>query len=116
MPVNAFLDLVDIPPADQNLSDLLETPLLGDYLDSMKSEYDVIIIDTPPIRNSMEALIASRFSDGMILVANQRASLRHDVFKSLDTLKENYNKTIFAVLNFSYDEVYSSSRRVAKAV
>ena len=112
-PVNAFLDVVDIPRSDSNLSDLLETPLLGDYLNSMKSEYDVILIDTPPIRNSMEALIASRFSSGMIFVANQRGSLRHDVFKTLDTLKENYDRRIFAVLNFSYDELHSSRRRIA---
>lgn len=113
IPVNAFMDIVDVPKTDTNLSDLLETPLLGDYLNSMKTEYDVIIIDTPPIRNSLEALISSRYSDGMIFVANQRGSLRHDVFKSIGTLKETYPRHIFAVLNFSYDELHTSRRRVA---
>lgn len=110
---NAFLDLVGIPRMERSTTDILETPILGDYLQSMRREYDVIIIDTPPIRNSLEALISSRYSDAMILVANQRASLRHDVLRAMDTLQETYKKRIFAVLNFSYDEVNASRRRIA---
>lgn len=111
--LSEFLNLVDIPSTKTSITDILETPLLNDMLVSMKSKYDIIFIDTPPIRNSLEPLIASRYSDGIIFVANQRRTLRYDVYKSLDTLRESYKGRIFSILNFSYDEVSVSYRRVA---
>ena len=113
--ISRFFDVIQIPEAGSNLSTLLETQLLGDYIESIRGDYDVILLDTPPIRNSLEALVASRFSSGMIFVANQRSSLRHDVLKTVDTLKENFDHRIFAVLNFSYDEVHANRRRFSKA-
>ena len=112
--INEFLDTVEIPYTERNISDILETPVLGDYLSNKKMEYDVIIIDTPPLRNSLEAFIASRFSDAMVLVANQRTSLKYDLQNSILKIRETFNRDVYGVLNFSYDEINSSRRRIKK--
>lgn len=109
--INDCLDLADLSGAREAPLDMLETPIFAQYIDSVKSRYDIIIIDTPPLRNSVEALIASRASDAIIYVANQRFSLRHDVFKTFEILQESYDKRAFGVLNCSYDELNASRRR-----
>ena len=54
-----------IPP---NPSELLGSERMQNILQRAKEEYDYVLIDTPPVLPVTDALIVSRFVDGMILV------------------------------------------------
>ena len=54
-----------IPP---NPSELLGSERMQNVLQRAKEEYDYVLIDTPPVLPVTDALIVSRFVDGMILV------------------------------------------------
>ena len=54
-----------IPP---NPSELLGSERMQNLLQRAKEQYDYVLIDTPPVMPVTDALIVSRFVDGMILV------------------------------------------------
>ena len=54
-----------IPP---NPSELLGSKRMQNVLQRAKEQYDYVLIDTPPVMPVTDALIVSRFVDGMILV------------------------------------------------
>ena len=54
-----------IPP---NPSELLGSERMRNVLQRAKEQYDYVLIDTPPVMPVTDALIVSRFVDGMILV------------------------------------------------
>ena len=54
-----------IPP---NPSELLGSERMQNILQRAKEEYDYVLIDTPPVMPVTDALIVSRFVDGLILV------------------------------------------------
>ncbi|WP_455266064.1 CpsD/CapB family tyrosine-protein kinase [Phascolarctobacterium sp.] len=54
-----------IPP---NPSELLGSERMQNVLQRAKEQYDYVLIDTPPVMPFTDALIVSRFVDGMILV------------------------------------------------
>ena len=53
-----------IPP---NPSELLGSERMKNILQRAKEEYDYVLIDTPPVLPVTDALIVSRFVDGVIL-------------------------------------------------
>ena len=72
-----------IPP---NLSELLGSEQMKNVLQRAKEQYDYVLIDTPPVMPVTDALIVSRFVDGMILViasAEIKVEMARDVKKQL---------------------------------
>ena len=55
-------------PVPPNPSELLSSERFSGLLNSLKKEYDYIIIDCPPKGNVVDALIAGKLSDGVVLV------------------------------------------------
>lgn len=72
-----------IPP---NPSDLLGSEQMKNVLQRAKEQYDYVLIDTPPVMPVTDALIVSRFVDGMILViasAEVKVEMARDVKNQL---------------------------------
>lgn len=72
-----------IPP---NPSELLGSEQMKNVLQRAKEQYDYVLIDTPPVMPVTDALIVSRFVDGMILViasGEVKVDLARDVKKQL---------------------------------
>lgn len=72
-----------IPP---NPSELLGSERMKNVLQRAKEQYDYVLIDTPPVMPVTDALIVSRFVDGMILViasAEVKVEMARDVKKQL---------------------------------
>lgn len=72
-----------IPP---NPSELLGSEQMKNVLQRVKEQYDYVLIDTPPVMPVTDALIVSRFVDGMILViasAEVKVEMARDVKKQL---------------------------------
>lgn len=72
-----------IPP---NPSELLGSEQMKNVLQRAKEQYDYVLIDTPPVMPVTDALIVSRFVDGMILViasAEIKVEMARDVKNQL---------------------------------
>lgn len=72
-----------IPP---NPSELLGSEQMKNVLQRAKEQYDYVLIDTPPFMPVTDALIVSRFVDGMILViasAEVKVEMARDVKNQL---------------------------------
>lgn len=72
-----------IPP---NPSEMLGSEQMKNVLQRAKEQYDYVLIDTPPVMPVTDALIVSRFVDGMILViasAEVKVEMARDVKNQL---------------------------------
>lgn len=72
-----------IPP---NPSELLGSEQMKNVLQRAKEQYDYVLIDTPPVMPVTDALIVSRFVDGMIFViasAEVKVEMARDVKNQL---------------------------------
>lgn len=108
------LHVVESEPILRNWSDDLEGPEFRETFQRWKKEYDLIIIDTPPMKGSIEPLISAQYADAVILIVNQRTTLREDLEQQLKHLRDSLSVSIFGVVNAVYDEVGFQSGQAAK--
>src|SRR5207237_5950526 len=54
-----------IPP---NPSELLSTPAMAEFLAAVRDQYDIVLIDTPPVLPVTDSAIVAGQADGVILV------------------------------------------------
>lgn len=66
-----------------NPTELLSSLRFPEFLQVLRKAYDVIIIDTPPVGNVVDASIIARYADGVLMV------VRHDYTKRGDLLRAN---------------------------
>lgn len=102
------LDIIfsgNIPP---NPVELLASDNMTDIIDELKTNYDYIFIDTPPINVVTDATVLTRLLHGIILVARENHSRKDEIAEALNKLQFVNAKVIGLVLN---DKVYQSKRR-----
>lgn len=93
--VVSAMDNLDILFAGNNQSNpvaLIGTPQMLYLIEEMKKEYDLIIIDTPPVSVAADAQILGRMSDGMLMVIRQgkvNTSILSGIKESLTQAKVN---------------------------
>lgn len=67
--LDAFnLDVITSGPVSSNPNELLDMSRLAEILDQVKEQYDLVIIDTPPILGTADALVIQRLQIPIILV------------------------------------------------
>ncbi|HEX2867872.1 MAG TPA: polysaccharide biosynthesis tyrosine autokinase [Ignavibacteriales bacterium] len=95
-----------IPP---NPSELLGSAHFDDFMKRLKSEFDMIIVDSPPIIAVTDSEILSRKVDASILVVSAEKTEVDLMTKSIELLKHEANTFIGVLLNnFSYRAGYGS--------
>ena len=95
-----------IPP---NPSEILGSPRMKAFLLKLKNEYDLIIIDSPPIMAVSDSEILSRLSDGNLLVATSESTEMDWLEESVELLSHDKNKFLGVILNkFNYKSGYHS--------
>ena len=66
----------EFPP---NPSEILESPKMAEFCRSMAERYDYVIIDLPPVGVVSDAMIVSRYIDGVIMVVRQEHCAGRDL-------------------------------------
>ena len=85
-----------LPP---NPSELLGSSAMINMLSEFESEYDYIIIDTPPVNVDADALAIVKKVDGVAFVVSQGKSTYPDVSRAIETLRFANANIIGAVMN-----------------
>jgi uncharacterized protein involved in exopolysaccharide biosynthesis/Mrp family chromosome partitioning ATPase len=62
------LHIIESGPIPANPSELLSTPAMAQFLAEIREEYDVVLIDTPPVLPVTDSAIVASQVDGVILV------------------------------------------------
>src|SRR5439155_274908 len=62
------LHIIEAGPIPANPSELLSTPAMTAFLRAVRDEYDIVLIDTPPVLPVTDSAIVAAQADGVILV------------------------------------------------
>lgn len=87
-----------IPP---NPAELLQSNAMGDLIDRARSEYDVVIIDAPPLLPVTDAAILAAKADGAIVVVRHGRTRRDQVGTSASRLSQVDAAAIGFVINMT---------------
>jgi capsular exopolysaccharide synthesis family protein len=74
-----------VPP---NPIELLNSDMMTQWLELVKSEYDVIVIDSPPVRAVADPVILATIVDAVVYVFDITKTKRFDVLTGIKHLKE----------------------------
>lgn len=97
----------DCPP---NPSELLGSNRMKELFDSLRSEYEYIIVDLPPIADVTDALVISKYLDGMIMVVRNGVVDKSELADALRQLK----LVGVRVLGFAFRDAADSKRGYGK--
>ncbi len=78
---------------------VLDPKRIGELISSLKSKYDVVLIDTPPLVGISDSSIIAKETDGAILVVQYRKYPRDMLIKAKQMMETLGVTTIGAVLN-----------------
>ena len=90
--------------------ELLESKRLKNLIEELKSDFDLILVDSPPVIPYSDASVLSSQVDGVLLVVQSGRTRREDIKQVHATLQDNQAKVLGVVLNrqrhFVPDRIY----------
>ena len=109
--VTPWRDRVDVIPTGEvppNPSPLLSSKSMALFVESARERYDVVIVDTPGVLSSSDALELGRLTDGVVLVATVGHSSRGQLVQAARALT---GVPVPPVLGVVLDGVSESAQR-----
>lgn len=91
------LDVLVCGPIPPNPAEMLGSQKMTDFITYLRSQYDVILIDAPPVLAVADAQILSQIVDGTILVAGYNQVKKDQIIEAKKRL-ENVNAHILGVV------------------
>ncbi len=79
-----FLPAGVIPP---NPSELLGTEKMKELLDKCAEEFSYVIVDLPPVNVVADALVVSKYLDGVVVIARHGMTRRKELVEAIKKLK-----------------------------
>jgi succinoglycan biosynthesis transport protein ExoP len=97
----AFPGLSVLPsgPAPENISKILYSPALRQFFNLVRTRFDIILIDAPPILEVADARVLGEFADGAVLVLRAGSTDRADALEACQHLQEDGTLLLGTVLN-----------------
>jgi len=81
------------------LAALAASPRFGNMLRRMRKRYDLIVVDTPPVADAMDAVLLAQVVDGTVLIVNAGESRWQVVRNTADQLAAQQGNLLGVVLN-----------------
>lgn len=79
--------------------EMLHSPLLPDLLDRLSKEFDVILVDSPPMLHMADARIFAGLVDGAILILRSGVTTLDEAMTARDLLDHDRIRVVGTVLN-----------------
>ena len=93
------LQILTSGPKPPNPAELLDSRVSRDLIESLKQEFDYVIIDAPPALMIADAQIVASMADGVILVVSCQEANRHAVERIHELMVQTGIRVIGMVLN-----------------
>ena len=82
-----------------NISRLLHSPLLDSLVESARSQYDFVLIDSPPMMGMADARLLSRIADGVVLISRAGETSPEQLGDARERLADDGTPVIGTILN-----------------
>ena len=96
---NEYLDVLTSGKIPPNPSEMLGSRAMEHLIQSLKNEYEMIILDSAPLQAVTDAQILSTKADGTILVVRAEKTKRDSVRQAKELLKKVDANILVVVLN-----------------
>jgi len=93
------LSIVTSGYKSSNYAELLVSSNFSEFLESLKEDFDYIIMDTSPLNEGADAKALSKYADGCVLVVNYGVAERKTATKAKDILEKANANIIGVFLN-----------------
>jgi receptor protein-tyrosine kinase len=80
-------------------SELLSSAAMEHVLETLIAEYDLVIVDSPPVLAITDALLVGKHTDGMLLVTRMRRTTRSGLRRSLEAVDRVHARLLGIVVN-----------------
>lgn len=103
------LDYITAGSIPSNPSEILGSSAMHTFLSRLKNDYDIVIIDSPPIMAVSDSEILARFVDVCLLVVSANTTEIEWLNESVDLLRQEHVNLAGVLLNnFNYKSGYHS--------
>jgi capsular exopolysaccharide synthesis family protein len=96
---NGYLHVLPSGQVPPNPSELLGSRAMASLLDQLSRQYDVVLIDTPPLLPVTDAAILARLTAGALVVVGADKIHRHQLQESVGSLQTVGARVLGIVLN-----------------
>ena len=93
------LSLLSSGSGSEEVVELLHSPHVGDLLARLSREFDMILIDTPPMLHMADARIMARQADGAILVLRASSTTREQAEDARNLFDHDRVRLVGTILN-----------------
>ncbi len=93
------LHVLPAGPPTEAAAHLLYSPNLQALLDRLRDDYDMILIDTPPMLQMTDARVTGRLADAVVLVARVGKTTRDLLLAAKERFEEDNTRLLGTVLN-----------------
>ncbi len=93
------LSLLSSGTGSEEVVELLHSPLVGDLLARLSREFDMVLIDTPPMLHMADARIFARQADGAILVLRAASTGREQAEDARNLFEHDRVRLVGTILN-----------------
>lgn len=96
---------------------LLETEKMAQLVDRLSNEFDIVLLDTPPVGMLADAVSLAKYCDGALLVVAYRQGKQREIGTAVENIRQTGCPVLGAVLNevrfknLSNRHYYYNSRR-----
>jgi capsular exopolysaccharide synthesis family protein len=109
-----FLDNLHLVPVGgpvRGSGRALRSSRMADLIEALRQNYDLVVLDTPPLLVNSDAVMLSDLADGSILVVRAGVTPAPSIFKAIEQIEESKLRGV--VLNGSKSAVPNWLRRLA---
>lgn len=78
---------------------LLDTPKMEELMAWLEQEFDIILVDTPPVGILVDAVALAKFCDGALLVVGYRQGRKREIGTAADSIRQTGCRILGSVLN-----------------
>ena len=93
------LDILTSGPKPPNPSEILGSARMEAFIKKVSEEYDVIILDAPPILPVADSMVLSRLADGIILVTEYGKTTYETAMRAKESVEKVGAKILGTVIN-----------------
>jgi capsular exopolysaccharide synthesis family protein len=98
VPLERGLSLLPAGPLPPNPTGLLSSKVVADVVGRYRGDYDLILIDSPPVANLADASLLAALSDAVVLVARIGTTTRKDLTTAAANLRHSPTPIVGAVV------------------
>lgn len=106
-----FISAGELPP---NPSELLGSKWMRTLMDVLSASHDFIILDLPPVTEVVDAVVASKLTDGMVVVTRQNYANRRALAEAMRQLKYADAKVLGFVMTCSKAQTKGNYKKYKK--